>query len=129
MAINPDKGYSELSEHVGHNIEVVSYGYSPHHKNVAVECTTCGAVLFEFDEPRPDFELIQERCFRFNCRAAPEFVIVQGDHDMMCLCCQEHKQDALIWVSSTWPENTRALRLVWPDVYEIHFTATDGRKD
>lgn len=38
--------FSDLMKHVGHKIECVTYGGI----NVAVECVTCGEVLFDFDE-------------------------------------------------------------------------------
>lgn len=39
--------FAELMDHVGHEVEVVHYG----RVNVAVECETCGSVLFDFDAP------------------------------------------------------------------------------
>lgn len=41
--------FSDLMEHVGHNVEVVTYGKdSP--LNVAVECEDCYEVLLDFDK-------------------------------------------------------------------------------
>ena len=41
--------FTDLSTHVGHDIEVVTYGDQDDPRNVAVECVTCGTVLFEID--------------------------------------------------------------------------------
>ncbi len=44
--------YETLRLHIGHVINCVCYGVpdmDPH--NVAVECETCGEVLFDFDHP------------------------------------------------------------------------------
>ncbi len=43
--------FEELSWHVGHDVEVVSYGRGGHIYNIAVECNDCGAVLLSFDNP------------------------------------------------------------------------------
>lgn len=39
----------ELSTHVGHDIECVTYGKDNTVANVAVECVTCNVVLVDFD--------------------------------------------------------------------------------
>jgi len=44
--------YNRLLLHVGHEIEIVTYGeidQPPH--NVSVECMTCMEVLFDLDNP------------------------------------------------------------------------------
>ena len=41
--------YETLLEHVGHKIEVVTYGEL--FLNVAIECETCNQVLLSFDKP------------------------------------------------------------------------------
>lgn len=43
--------YSELLEHVGHEIEVATYGPSENVFNVAIECSTCGEVLMDYENP------------------------------------------------------------------------------
>ena len=43
--------YEELSWHVGHNVEVVSYGRNGTSYNVSLECNDCGMVLLSFDNP------------------------------------------------------------------------------
>ena len=43
--------FEELSWHIGHDVEVVSYGRGGHIYNVAVECNECGTVLLSFDNP------------------------------------------------------------------------------
>lgn len=51
MAINlsdPKELHEELLAHVGHDIECVSYGSGG---NVTIECTDCGIVLVDADEP------------------------------------------------------------------------------
>jgi hypothetical protein len=48
--------FKELRSHVGHDIECVHYA----EQNVAVECVTCGCVLFDFDRPEP-YRTLQER--------------------------------------------------------------------
>lgn len=45
---NPKQLYLDLREHVGHELEVVSYGAG---MNVTIECIDCGCVLIEADEP------------------------------------------------------------------------------
>lgn len=52
MAIDLNNGYSELREHVGHDIICVSYGsiFYPE-SNISLECETCGCVLIDFDKP------------------------------------------------------------------------------
>jgi hypothetical protein len=39
--------FSELAAHVGHEVEVATYGTPP--VNVAIECMTCGTVLVDYD--------------------------------------------------------------------------------
>ena len=39
----------ELREHIGHKIECVGYFDKDDCLNVAVECETCGEVLFDMD--------------------------------------------------------------------------------
>jgi hypothetical protein len=39
--------YQELMQHVGHDIETITYG---NHDNVAIECTTCYEVLVDYDK-------------------------------------------------------------------------------
>jgi hypothetical protein len=47
--------FETLVEHVGHKVEVVTYGDPP--VNVAVECVDCGTVLFSFDYiPADDYD-------------------------------------------------------------------------
>lgn len=51
MAINlsdPREMHEELLAHVGHDIELVSYGSGG---NVTIECIDCGTVLVDVDEP------------------------------------------------------------------------------
>ncbi|TFH66309.1 MAG: hypothetical protein E4G90_04245 [Gemmatimonadales bacterium] len=43
--------YEELSWHVGHDVEVVSYGRNGTIYNVSVECNDCGMVLMSYDDP------------------------------------------------------------------------------
>jgi hypothetical protein len=51
MALDLTNGYTELREHVGHEIVCVAYGTMPIAHNVALECETCGCVLLDFDHP------------------------------------------------------------------------------
>ena len=39
--------YQELMQHVGHDIEAITYG---NFGNVAIECTTCYEVLIDYDK-------------------------------------------------------------------------------
>jgi hypothetical protein len=39
--------FESLIQHVGHQIEVVTYGNPP--VNVAIECVDCNTVLLDFD--------------------------------------------------------------------------------
>ena len=43
--------FSELVEHIGHEIVCVGYGplAQPPVTSVAVECETCGSVLFDYE--------------------------------------------------------------------------------
>ena len=41
--------FKELSNHVGHKVEVVTYGKNGEVWNVAIECMTCNEVLLDFD--------------------------------------------------------------------------------
>jgi len=52
IRLDPRGGYADLREHVGHEIECVTYGdvLSPP-VNVALECRTCEMVLLDFDRP------------------------------------------------------------------------------
>ena len=43
--------YNKLLDHVGHNIQCVSYGTKDNIWNVALECRDCGIVLIDFDHP------------------------------------------------------------------------------
>ena len=40
--------YKELKEHIGHKIEVVSYGENK--ENISLECLTCNEVILDFDK-------------------------------------------------------------------------------
>lgn len=40
--------YKTLSEHIGHNIECVSYGKQK--QNVSVECVDCNEVIITYDK-------------------------------------------------------------------------------
>jgi hypothetical protein len=58
--------YDELLSHIGHDIECVAYGSKQHGAaNIAVECITCGEVLFDFD--KPDEESSNESDTRTVC--------------------------------------------------------------
>lgn len=52
-----DEGFFDLLDHVGHDIECVSYGDVGQDAdvdeavNAAIECITCGCVLVDFDRP------------------------------------------------------------------------------
>lgn len=41
--------YDELKNHVGHDVIVAHYAGDGPFANVAVECETCGCVLFDYD--------------------------------------------------------------------------------
>lgn len=43
--------FKELCWHVGHDVEVVSYGRNGTVHNVSVECSDCGMVLMSFENP------------------------------------------------------------------------------
>lgn len=45
-------GFKDLTEHVGHTLEVVTYGNPS--ENVAIECLTCCEVLLSYDEEEED---------------------------------------------------------------------------
>jgi len=49
MSVN---SFEELEEHVGHHVEVVTYGVDA---NVAIECEDCGEVLLDFDRNYAEF--------------------------------------------------------------------------
>ena len=43
--------FEDLREHIGHNIECVCYGQEGQDpENIAVECNTCGCVLFDLNQ-------------------------------------------------------------------------------
>ncbi|MHA2063236.1 MAG: hypothetical protein ACXABY_02525 [Candidatus Thorarchaeota archaeon] len=44
-------GFEDLTPHVGHEIEVATYGRPNEVFNVAIECMTCNTVLLDFDNP------------------------------------------------------------------------------
>lgn len=41
--------YPDLLVHLGHDTEIVSYGFDD--ENLAIECVTCSEVLLDFDKP------------------------------------------------------------------------------
>lgn len=56
MAINLQNGFTELRDHVGHDIVCAAYSDSTADAggdvaNVALECETCGSVLLDFTNP------------------------------------------------------------------------------
>ena len=44
--------YDQFSFHVGHKIECAEYGSN---ENIAIECITCGTILFDSDNPDIEF--------------------------------------------------------------------------
>jgi hypothetical protein len=44
--------FEELTWHIGHEVEIVSYGRNGTIYNVSVECIDCGMVLMSFDNPK-----------------------------------------------------------------------------
>lgn len=40
--------YTDLVQHLGHNIECVGYGKSTPFENVALECVDCNEVLMDY---------------------------------------------------------------------------------
>lgn len=44
--------FKDLKHHVGHEVEVVTYGDPP--VNVAIECLDCNEVLLDFDREEDD---------------------------------------------------------------------------
>jgi hypothetical protein len=52
MGIDVNNIYDDLRSHIGHEIECVSY-HGPEDtepRNVALECVSCGIVLFDADK-------------------------------------------------------------------------------
>jgi hypothetical protein len=45
---DPTELYTQLEEHVGHQLEVVSYANGV---NIAIECIDCGCVLVDANHP------------------------------------------------------------------------------
>ena len=43
--------FEELMEHVDHDVNITAYGTSAHPLNIAVECDSCGEVLWDIDNP------------------------------------------------------------------------------
>lgn len=43
--------FTDLREHIGHELECVRYGDEFVIRNVAIECLTCGSVLLDADAP------------------------------------------------------------------------------
>ena len=58
MALNPCDLFHGLQEHIGHTIEIVSYGDVLYPHTVAVECTTCMCVLMDYgdDDDEDDYD-------------------------------------------------------------------------
>ena len=44
--------FEELSWHIGHGVEVVSYGKRGYIYNIAIECNDCGTVVLDYDNPK-----------------------------------------------------------------------------
>jgi len=51
--------FEELSWHVGHDVEVVTYQRGGHVYNIAIECNDCGTVLVDFDNPKNAYQQLQ----------------------------------------------------------------------
>lgn len=47
--------FEELSWHVGHDVEVVTYERRGHIYNIAIECNDYGTVLMSFDNPNEGY--------------------------------------------------------------------------
>jgi hypothetical protein len=47
--------FEDLENHVGHNLECVTYG-SDKVVNVAIECMDCGCVIVDYDKEKDDNE-------------------------------------------------------------------------
>lgn len=43
--------YSDLRQHIGHNLEVIAKGDPDCPENVAIECITCNEVLLDYNAP------------------------------------------------------------------------------
>ena len=53
MALNLSKEkemYDELYQHIGHRLDVYSYGDLVDPVNITIECVTCGCVLLSVDK-------------------------------------------------------------------------------
>jgi hypothetical protein len=48
---NPELLYIGLREHVGHELEIVSYADG---MNIAIECIECNCVLVDADDPEAE---------------------------------------------------------------------------
>ncbi len=48
--------FDELSWHVGHDVEVVTYQKGGHIFNIAIECNDCGTVLIDFNNPKNGYQ-------------------------------------------------------------------------
>ena len=54
--------YQDLIQHFGHDVEVVFYGSKKKPDNVAIECSSCGEVLMNFDRPkRPRSKTVSDK--------------------------------------------------------------------
>ncbi len=51
MSIDVNNMYQDLQGHIGHDVRCVRYGPADDPVNVAIECETCGEVLFSEDKP------------------------------------------------------------------------------
>jgi len=51
--------FDELSWHVGHDVEVVTYQRGGHIYNIAIECNDCGTVLMDFNNPKNAYQHLQ----------------------------------------------------------------------
>ena len=53
--------FEELSWHVGHDVEVVTYQRGGHVYNIAIECNDCGTVLMDFDNPKNGYQNLDKQ--------------------------------------------------------------------
>lgn len=55
------RNFEELSWHVGHDVEVVTYRRGGHVYNIAIECNDCGTVLMSFGNPNNSYQPAEQQ--------------------------------------------------------------------
>ena len=55
------RNFEELSWHVGHDVDVITYERKGYIYNIAIECNDCGTVLMSFDNPKNAYQHLDKQ--------------------------------------------------------------------